>query len=383
MLPSRSPLALLLAAALAGCAAPATEDGGAEGGTPTPPGSARAFGESRVVAVAPAPWHVEGLALHGALAFSGTAFGAEGDPVPILTVGEPSRIFAWDRASGELAHTILVEGEDATRSHAIVGVKTDAEGRLYALSSQLGLLRFTLEGDSWTQERLAEIPDLPPCALGASPCSPTTDDEPPIGNDLTWGPDGALYVSDSFQATVWRLAPGGSFEVWSQDERFDRKFGPNGLRVSPDGSRMALAVTGPDGAEAGPVSRGSRVFAIPFPDPNAGDVEELLVLPNGDATDGLAYGADGDLYVLSNFGNRIFVLANGTGDVTTIENGDLAGGARMDFPASLAFDGAGALLVANYAYFDAQATGRSDVIEIFVDDAGFPEPAPSGFEPAS
>lgn len=373
-MPPRAALVIILVLALAGCAAPpaaddaprsddADEGAGAE--------DAPAFGDAEVVGQAPERWHLEGLAFHNGTVASGTAFAALGDPLPLQNLGEPSRIYLWDRSTGELEATLVVEGEDTMRPHAIAGLVFDAAGRLYALSSQLGLTRWTRAADSWAMETLAQLPDIPPCAIAAAPCSPTLRDEPPIGNDLTFGPDGSLYVSDSFQATVWRILPDGTVEPWAQDARFDRKFGPNGLRVSPDGTRMMLAITGPDSLTAGPLARPSTVFSIPFPDPAAGEIETFFTLPNGDLADGIAYGARGDLYVASNAGNRIFVVAPDGSVNATIENADLQGDAVMDFPASLGFDGEGWLLVANYAYSDGNARpeGRT-VIAIYVDDVG-------------
>jgi hypothetical protein len=39
-------------------------------------------------------------------------------------------------------------------------------------------------------------------------------------------------VTDSFQATIWRVPPGGGApQVWFQNATIDGPFGPNGVRV--------------------------------------------------------------------------------------------------------------------------------------------------------
>lgn len=321
--------------------------------------------------------YIEGIAFDGTDVYSGTAFGSTGTLIPVTSLGVPSRIFSWDRATGAPRAPIVVAGEDTTTEHGIVGLKFDAQGRLYALSNQLGLLRFTRGGDAWQQEQVVELPDVAPCAVSAQPCSPTATDRPPLGNDMTWDADGNLYISDSFQASIWKVTPDGTITQWFASPTIDRTFGANGLRVGPDGTFMAVAITGPDSGTFGPVERASKVIAVPFPDPSAGTIRDLLVLPNGETTDGIAYGASGDLYVLDNAGNKTFV-ARADGTVDVISNDDLSGAGRMDFPASLVFDGDGALLIANYAWLDGQLPqGSRTVIDVWVNDTGMPEPPPA------
>lgn len=380
----RGTIALLAVLVVAGCLGDDEPGDGASDGDqvdgPPPDAEERALYDARILATAPAGFYYEGITYDRGRVFAGTAFGATGQFAPITGLNEPSRVFVYARATGELLSEILFEGEDTTQPHAAVGLKTDASARLYALSSQLGLLRFTEGADGWMQETVVQLPDLAPCSpLAGAPCSPTLDDDPAIGNDMTWDAAGNLYISDSFQATVWRLAPNGTLEIWAQDARFDRAFGPNGLRVSPDGTRMGLAVTGPDSiGELGPLDRASKVFLIPFPDPSAGDIETLLTLPVGEFADGLVYGENGDLYVLSNSGNKIFIVSP-TGETTILTNDELSGDGVMDFPASAVFDGAGALLIANYAYADGQVEERRrTVVDLWFDDRGRPEPSAAG-----
>lgn len=59
--------------------------------------------------------------------------------------------------------------------------------------------------------------------------------DPSLCNDLTIGPDGALYVSNSLQPQILRLKKGSSeLKVWAQDDRL--KGGLDGLAFGSDGA---------------------------------------------------------------------------------------------------------------------------------------------------
>ncbi|WP_155911996.1 hypothetical protein [Methylobacterium sp. 77] len=59
--------------------------------------------------------------------------------------------------------------------------------------------------------------------------------KPSLCNDLTIGPDGALYVSNTLQPQILRLSKGASeLEVWVQDDRL--KGGLDGLAFGRDGA---------------------------------------------------------------------------------------------------------------------------------------------------
>jgi gluconolactonase len=108
-----------------------------------------------------------------------------------------------------------------------------------------------------------------------------------IPNFLAFDEAGRLYVSDSHEfgtpgPGVFRFAPDGSGELWyGQDVTF-----ANGLSLSPDGRHLYVAET-----------FAHRVFRIPInEDGTAGSREEVAHL-GAALPDGLAFDAEGNLYV--------------------------------------------------------------------------------------
>ncbi|NKQ51647.1 SMP-30/gluconolactonase/LRE family protein [Amycolatopsis sp. K13G38] len=130
-------------------------------------------------------------------------------------------------------------------------------------------------------------------------------------NDLCFGPDGTLYVTDSGNwedmrnirpGTVVAIGPDGtqlgSAEVPAM---------PNGVAFGPDG-RLYLAQ-----------SLTRKVLAFDVTGGDFGDPETVLTLPTG-SPDGICFDGDGTLYVCGSVGNAIFVYS-GAELKETIETG--------------------------------------------------------------
>lgn len=119
------------------------------------------FGTITKFASVPAlPGFPEGVAIDGKSVFvSGPArFGTAGTG--------PSAIQVYSRKTGVLQQTIFVSGEALEFEHALSNMAFDHHGRIYALSTQLGLIRFTKQGLTYNQESFgAPLPDLPPVSV--------------------------------------------------------------------------------------------------------------------------------------------------------------------------------------------------------------------------
>ena len=200
------------------------------------------FGDVKVLATVPNPGYPEGIAVLGERAYvAGPAtFGTAGN-------NTPSPVFAFNDKTGQLLRTYQIQGENLNLELANSCIAFDGEGQLYVINTQLGIVR--LDVKTGHQDIDAPVlPDLPafaPSLPAGTKSSPTTIDRPPLPNDLAFNRAGTLYVTDSFQATIWRIpAGGGPARIWFQDNRLDSpSFGPNGIRVDPDGDKIFISET--------------------------------------------------------------------------------------------------------------------------------------------
>jgi len=316
-------------------------------------GTAQAAPYGSITTFAPVPANPgfpEGVAVHGNSVFvSGAAtFGTAGKG--------PSAIQVYNRKSGALEQTIVVSGEALEFEHAVSNIAVDAAGRIYALSTQLGLIRFTKQGQQYIQSSYgAPVPDLPACAyVPAGPCAPTAFDMPPIVNDIVFDDQGYAYVTDSLQATIFRYAPGGGAPtIWFQSPLLegggDFPFGTNGIRLNPARTHVYFAVT----SSAANPDQGV-IYRLPLVDqPSEAQLEVVHTYAAMEFPDQLAFGAQGDLYVTLALSNQISVLAADGSEITRIASapGDAI---PLDAPAGIAFDSRSkSLFIVNHALLSA------------------------------
>ena len=120
-------------------------------------------------------------------------------------------------------------------------------------------------------------------------------------NVLTFDSEGNVYISDSFQGTIWRTGEDGSdLEAWVVDPILTTSgvppFGANGLAFNNDGSALFVANTGNDTVVKIPVEN----------DGTAGDPEVFVNSING--ADGLIIDEQDNLWIAANQADEIVVL---------------------------------------------------------------------------
>lgn len=282
--------------------------------------------QAQTFATTPAADRPEGLLVAGDTVFVSTTSGAGDLP---LGRGRPSVIHLFDRGTGAPAGVIELAGERTRGSFLVHGIQgaagmaMDARGRVYVADGQGRVLRLRRRAGGWAQSTYATIPDLVPGALS-------------LTNEIEFAPDGSLFVTDSFQAAVFRVPPGGgTARVHLASERLRGKvIGPNGIALAPDGRSFYLAVTQAD-------ATASKLYALGM---RAPDLRELATVP-GAAMDGLALAASG----------RVYAAFSGSGEVGVFSpEGVLE--RRLPVPdaqepAGIAFDpGTESVLVANHAF---------------------------------
>lgn len=347
-------------------------------------GTARAFpprplGDSVVRAEIPEkPGFPEGIAGSGNKMYvsSPAQFGHAGD----------AKIFVFDTNKGTPLREYAIPAGNPLPTHGLVGLALDGSGHLYVADVQRGVVQLDLSSGKSTT--YAVIPDLPPCVGELlDSCSPTITDRPPFPNDIVFDGAGNAYVSDSAQATIFKVPPPSPAEpepqeakVWFQDARLDREgFGPNGIRFTPDRSQLCIAVTGPPGAiycvnSADPKELGEPQHDYDD-DPRVGRNP-----PQG--PDNMAFGKSGNLYVALAFSNKVDVLEPGQDKGGEPYSGPASGprgDVPWDAPAGVAFDNAsGSLLVVNHALNSGVLFPDLFVVfDVFLKEAGDPLEKPS------
>jgi len=318
------------------------------------------------------PGFPEGIAVYGKYVYvSGPArFGTAGTG--------PSAIQVYNRKTGALESTIHVAGEALAFEHALSNIAVDEGGRIYALSTQLGLIRFTKVDGTFVQDSYgAPLPDLPTCGAAApgTPCAPTFPafvDFPPIPNDIVFDAAGFAYVTDSLQATIFRYAPGGGTpEIWFQSPLFQGggpiPFGANGIRLNPMRDTLYVVVS----TSAADPNLGT-IYQLPLVDaPTPADVQVFHSYTFSELPDQLAFGADGNLYVSLALSNQISILAPDGTELTRLQSAG-TDAIPLDNPAGIAFDSrTRSLLIANHALLSGNAAHFA-VLQVYVGDAGDP-----------
>lgn len=289
-----------------------------------------------------------------------------------IVSGQPSSVVVFDAISGQLLANYPAQGEDLLREHANSCIAFDAAERLYVLNTQLGIYRLdTTTGQQ--QPYAAPLPDLPVCGplglLGKPRCSPTLLDLPPLPNDLVFDAAGDAYVTDSFQATIWRVpAGGGAPQVWFQDARLASPYiGVNGIRLAPARDKAYISVT------TDLLTR-AYIYTLPMvAHPTAADLAVFHAFAPGDAPDGLAFGDSGKLYVTLSLPTTsgIAILRPDGSEEQRLTNDLLSPTWPYDSPANIAFDGTGSLLVSNHA-FATNLPSHFTVLDVLVGDFASP-----------
>lgn len=214
---------------------------------PTAPASpARSFGVTRIAARVGQPGAPDGVAIDSqgrthVATNNGLGRGGEGR----------SRIFRY-ASDGNLDGEVVVTGQAETRTSGLTGLVLDADGFVFALdTAPARVLRADLgTGDQATYE---QIPDLAACGLVSSSdtCEPGAHDERPLPRGIALDGRGNLFVTDSNQELIWRIAPTGTVQPWAV---FAEGEVPAGVAIDNEGDVVVvLSRSGDSGPAAGAV----------------------------------------------------------------------------------------------------------------------------------
>jgi len=210
----------------------------------------------------------------------------------------------------------------------LVGLAVDAPGNVYAALASFdpathGIWRIQPAGAS---ERIAAL------------------DPAGFPNGLAFDERGNLFVSDSFLATVWRIATGsGAADIWLQSPLLAGD-PVNGFGVGANGLafwRGDLYVANTDA--------GSIVRVPVAADGSAGTPETYVADPAIAFADGIAFDIRGSLYVVNSLLTNTLVRIAPDRTLETLATADDG----LDYPASVAF-----------------GTGRGELKELYIANVG-------------
>jgi sugar lactone lactonase YvrE len=246
---------------------------------------------------------------------------------PVAGVG---RIFVYDR-TGRLERTLTL----ADSSVQLLGLRWRESTRTL-LAVDFGNKR-VLEVNPATGENTVFM-TFPVPPESSSP------------NDIEFDSAGNVYVSDSFQGTIWRTgSDGGQATAWVERAPLLQTtgvppFGANGLRFNNEGTALFVANTGDDTVVKIPITGG--------PPGTTGEPGAPVVFVNSiNGADGLLVDEEDNLWVAANQADEIVVVDPAgrgiakLGDFDGVRKGVPRG---LLFPASLRFLG-NRLLVTNLA----------------------------------
>ncbi|WNI19929.1 SMP-30/gluconolactonase/LRE family protein [Actinacidiphila sp. ITFR-21] len=312
------------------------------------------------------PGHLVGIATDRGSVYVGTHQAADGSP------NLPSHIYRYNQ-SGRLLRDYTITGQ-ATTGQGLTNMAVGRTGLLYILDRHPARM-ITLDPETGVQRTYATFADVPSCGTaGAHPgnCSATQVDLPAYPDDIAAGPDGAIYVTDISQALVWRVPPGGGpAHVWLTDSRLESLFGPCGIRLS--GPRTIVLAQCSYGLSdpAQILTASGRIYTLPIePDGSAGALRQIWQGRAGEASDGIAIGQSGRIYVALAVGNALMTLSADGREITrtpatAADNAKLT--VPYDNPASIAILPDGRAVITNQAFLGGPA-GDQVVLQARVPD---------------
>lgn len=335
---------------------------------PTAPAHAQAERErwdTRVLSMVPEPGYPAYVFKHrNGRVYAGTYTNPQGDR-------QRSRVFEWT-GGGTLLRSWTVPGQDLDADRGVQVANQDARGRLVLLEKSRSAV-MTLDVTTGKFRRWATIPDLPTCSSGARPCSPSATDGPAVPNYATWGPGGALFVTDYKQAVIWKI-PRRTRQpkVWFASARLDgAEFGTTGIvfRKRARDLYITQQATSTDGS----VPTNGKLYRLPIRDDGRpGRLTTLWTSLPGELPDGFGIARSGRIYVANaGVSQQIVVLSRSGRELERFPEvpaaGDNGSPIPFDTPSNATFHGT-RVLVANQSFFGNSA--HHAILDVEVGEPG-------------
>lgn len=284
----------------------------------------RALWHTRVFASVPSPGFPAYVFVHpNGRVYAGTYTNLQGDRIR-------SRVLEWT-ASGTLLRSWTVPGQDLASEHGVQVANADARGRLVLLEKSTRSV-LTLDVTTGRFRRQAQLP------AGSIP------------NYATWGPGGALFVSDYAKPVIWRIpAAGGTPRAWFTSPALAGvEFGTTGLVYQP--GRRAFLVSQQTTQDPLDLARG-KLYRLPVRDDGRpGTLRTLWSSLPLELPDGFGVARSGAIYLALLGTNQLVKLAADGRELARFPEvpmtGDNGSAVPFDAPSNATFLGT-RVLVAN------------------------------------
>jgi hypothetical protein len=302
--------------------------------------------DTRVFATVPAPGfpayvhaHTNGRVYAGSYVDSGST--------------APSKVFEWS-AAGKLLRSWVVPNQVLDQDHGVQVANQTRNGRLVLLETSTASI-LTLDLSTGHFQRVVRFP------AGAVP------------NYATWGPGGALFVTDYTQGVIWKVPHGSRTPMrWFTSPALSGiEFGTTGIRFRPRTSDLLISQqTAADGASL--PTNGHLYRLILEKNGGPGTLQTLWTSRPGDLPDGFGIGRSGHVYVaLAGLANQLVELTASGAEVARF--GQPATGANgssvpFDTPCSATFLGT-RVLVANQSAVQGDPSHQA-ILDVEVGEPG-------------
>jgi sugar lactone lactonase YvrE len=287
----------------------------------------------------------------------------------------PSKVFAYT-PDGKLKRTYDINGQDLSQEHGLTGMAMDADGFLY-IGSLAPPVIYKLDPRTGEQTTYATLRDVPVCSdTVTSNCSKASQDMKPWPDYIVIAPDGSIYETDSLQALIWKVPPGGGKgQIWMTDSRLQSligppAFGPSALKLGPDHRTLWFTtVEGPTG-DGDPTA--GRIWRVPIHDDGTpGPLNQFYVAQSADAPGGMGFAKSGDIYVSLTGSNAIAQIGPDGKEKARFPDPvtNMTFAPPLDGPIDVAFRG-NSLLVANSGFVSNNASSFA-ILDVFVGEPGY------------
>lgn len=296
--------------------------------------------------------------------YAGTYTNPQGDQ-------KRSIVREWTR-NGTLQRSWTVPGQDLGSDRGVQVANADRRGRLVLLEKSRARV-MTLNIKTGKFRRWATIPDLPTCSGGETPCSPNAADGPAVPNYATWGPGGALYITDYKQAVIWKITRKTQKpKLWFASESLDgSEFGTTGIVFRK--RARDLYITQQSTATDGTVPTDGKLYRLPITKSGSpGELETLWTSLPGDLPDGFGIARSGKIYVANaGLSQQIVVLSKKGEELERFPeapgSGDNGSPIPFDTPSNATFLGT-RVLVANQSFTG--NTAHHAILDVEVGERG-------------